>query len=571
VACPEGDAWQSQIRSVGAYSVNGVLTCSGVLVNNTAEDGTPYFLTAAHCGVTQANAQTVVVYWNYQHSTCRTPGSGASGASGDGTLDQFSTGATLRMQDPNGAPIFGSSDVTLLELDDPLDPDFDLYLAGWSRADRAPGAAVAIHHPGVEEKRISFENDPTDIGSYVTTTAGDYDPDGTTHVYVADWDLGTTEGGSSGSPLFDENRRIVGVLSGGFAACGNDRADWYGRLHEAWREAPSVGAPLADWLDPAGTDAVILDGREATSADKTAPAVVDDLRAAGVADTTATLAWTAPGDDGRTGTAQRYDLRLSTAPIPDAVAFAQATPLPAPPVPQPAGGNEAYVVTGLDFDTAYYVALVARDEAGNTSPLSNVASFRTDARPPIVVTSFTAQVEPNARAVALAWQSDGEIGPTQFVVERAEPGALFETLTVVEGRADDSGQAAYSYRLDDVDPNTYRFRVRATRSDGQVAVQEVEAVVPVPDDQPLFTRPIYPNPLQGGAATVTFAAPAPGPVVVQVFDVLGRRVRTLFDQSVAADDTQRVQLSPERLASGVYFVRIRAGGRIETRRLVIVR
>jgi len=84
VVCPGGDSWRDEIRSVGAYSVGGTDMCSGALVNNTAQDLTPYFLTAEHCGINSGNAASVVVYWNYQNSTCRPPGSPESGGPGNG-------------------------------------------------------------------------------------------------------------------------------------------------------------------------------------------------------------------------------------------------------------------------------------------------------------------------------------------------------------------------------------------------------------------------------------------------------------------------------------------------------
>lgn len=70
VVCPEGDDWWSEINSVGVYTVNGTWYCTGALINNTAEDGTPYFLTADHCGISTSNDQGVVVYWNFQSPTC---------------------------------------------------------------------------------------------------------------------------------------------------------------------------------------------------------------------------------------------------------------------------------------------------------------------------------------------------------------------------------------------------------------------------------------------------------------------------------------------------------------------
>ena len=244
VVCPEGDGYRDIARSVGAYTVQGVEFCSGAAINNTSEDGRPLFLTANHCGISPGNEAAVVVYWNYESTTCRATGSPASGSGGNGSRREFNTGTT---ELGDGA----TSDWSLLEFDDPILPSAYVYLSGWDRRDIAPSSAVAIHHPSVEEKRISFENDATTIttyGSNTQTSSG-------THIRVIDWDLGTTEGGSSGSPLFNADKQIVGQLHGGSAACGNNASDWYGRLHRSMNDG------LAALLDPGGTGAQTLDGK----------------------------------------------------------------------------------------------------------------------------------------------------------------------------------------------------------------------------------------------------------------------------------------------------------------------
>jgi lysyl endopeptidase len=223
--------------------------CSGALINNTSGDLTPYFLTAHHCGVTAATAATVVVYWNYQNCPCRTPGSAASGGAGNGSLGQFQTGSTVRAD-------YASTDVTLLELDDPIAAAVNAHWAGWDRTGADASSAVGIHHPGGEEKRISFENDPTTVTSYYGTAV----PGDGTHIRVTDWDLGTTEGGSSGSPLFNPDHRIIGQLHGGDAACGNNEDDWYGRFSVSWTGGGTNSTRLSNWLDPGSTGVTVLDG-----------------------------------------------------------------------------------------------------------------------------------------------------------------------------------------------------------------------------------------------------------------------------------------------------------------------
>ncbi len=94
--------------------------------------------------------------------------------------------------------------------------------------------------------------------------------------------------------------------------------------------------------------------------------------------TAVTLQWTAPGDDGTTGTATSYDLRSSLTPI-TADNFTSATQLTGEPAPQPAGSTEMYTAVNLTPSTTYYFALKTSDKAGNISGLSNVATKTTAA------------------------------------------------------------------------------------------------------------------------------------------------------------------------------------------------
>jgi hypothetical protein len=252
VVCAEGNGWRSQIRSVGRYTFNtpqGTFLCSGALINNTAQNFRPFFLTANHCLSTGPVAASVVVYWNYDCPTCRVVGSPENGTPISTAGFPTQTGAFLRAT-------YAPSDMTLLELDSPVDASVNAFWSGWDRRGFNATSVVAIHHPQGHEKRISFENQGTSITSYLQNAV----PGNGTHIRVTDWDLGTTEGGSSGSPLFDQNGRIIGQLHGGFAACGNNDSDWYGRLFTSWTGGGTNASRLSNWLDPGNTGAQTLNG-----------------------------------------------------------------------------------------------------------------------------------------------------------------------------------------------------------------------------------------------------------------------------------------------------------------------
>lgn len=246
VICGENDGFElvdnyrDIIKSVGAYHINGTETCSGVLLNNAREDKTPYFLTADHCGISQNNSASVVAYWNYENSVCRQPNSLESGMNGDGNLSQFNTGAIYRAGS-------GSSDFNLIEFDDPIRAEYNPYFAGWKNDFESTPIVIGIHHPGVEEKRISFEFDE------VVNSNNNF-------IDVNDWDIGTTEGGSSGSPIFNENKQVIGQLRGGLAACSNDLSDNYGSINASWLGDGTMGGSLKPWLDPDDTGITEMDG-----------------------------------------------------------------------------------------------------------------------------------------------------------------------------------------------------------------------------------------------------------------------------------------------------------------------
>lgn len=245
------DRYRDIIQSVAIYGFNGNTICTGFLINNTRNDCTPYFMTANHCGVSVNNAPSLVVYWNYENSVCRQPFTPQSGGAGNGTLNDFNSGAVLRAN-------YSPSDMTLVELDDPVSATANAFFAGWSVAETTPqDSVICVHHPSTDEKRISFEFNPTYRGSW-GNGAGEV-PTGN-HLIVPDWDIGTTEGGSSGAPLFDRNKRVVGQLHGGGASCGNDSYDSYGWFTTSWTGGGANNNRLSNWLDPDNTGVAFLDG-----------------------------------------------------------------------------------------------------------------------------------------------------------------------------------------------------------------------------------------------------------------------------------------------------------------------
>ena len=150
--------------------------------------------------------------------------------------------------------------------------------------------------------------------------------------------------------------------------------------------------------------------------DTTPPAQITNLATSNPTTSTIGLAWTAPGDDGNTGTAATYDIRYlaGTTPITDAN-WASATQCTGEPAPQAAGLGETFTVTGLGAGTDYCFAIKTADEVPNWSPISNSPCGTTtevpDTTPPAAITDL-ATSNPTTSTIDLTWTAPGNDGTT---------------------------------------------------------------------------------------------------------------------------------------------------------------
>ncbi len=395
VVCSQGDPYRDIIRSVAVYQRSGAFACTGVMVNNTAQNLRPFFLTANHCGVSSGNAASVISYWLYENSTCRPPGSPASGGPGNGNLSKTLSGATFRASSP-------ASDFTLIEFNSAPLTDRRVFWAGWDRGGSNPSSAIGIHHPQTDEKRISFENQGLTTTSYLSNGS----PGDGTHLRIIDWDTGTTEPGSSGSPIFNSSKRVVGQLHGGFAACGNDDSDWYGRFSSSWTGGGTNSSRLSNWLDPGATGATTLNGTQQPTGNP--PAAPSNLTAVPQSTTQVLLDW---NDNSNNETEFRIEVR------PPGGSFTDIGSVPA--------NSTGAIITNLTPSTTYDFRVRARNGDGN-SAYSNTATATTGGQTgPCVSDGDTMCFVGNRFRVEMNWRfANGQTGNGQ-AVELTDNSGLF--------------------------------------------------------------------------------------------------------------------------------------------------
>ena len=241
VNCDDWFEWEEVKNSVVRIIIDGTTFCSGALLNNTAQNQKPYVLSAAHCYERKEYAQTSVYAFNYESPFCE---------SLDGDPLNSISGALMKAQSD-------SADFALVELNQVPPPDFRPYYAGWNRSVELNDSSVSIHHPQADVKKLSFDKDVPVISSFELMKK----PNG--FLKISKWDKGLTEHGSSGGPLFDSNKRLIGTLSGGDnATCSSALNDYFERFATSWEHKPDSAKQLKYWLDPIKSGVQVLDGMQ---------------------------------------------------------------------------------------------------------------------------------------------------------------------------------------------------------------------------------------------------------------------------------------------------------------------
>jgi PKD repeat protein len=272
INCPDGANYQDVKRGVcriSTYDVGNTLAyhCSGSVINTTSRDRKYYILTANHCVGTltwepttqyEYNANARIAEWifefNYEVFDCNNKSA------------PFSTN-TLQ-----GAKILSRgdlSDYALLDLTQAIPESYGVAYLGWDRSStEISNGVVGIHHPVGDVKKISFDNNFPVLahwgylaGESPVRIAGPPNTD-----WDVTWDKGVTAHGSSGSPLFNQKKLIIGQLRSGISRCSSEGGaingpDQYGRLAISWDNPyPEYSnRPLSFYLDPINSGVASLE------------------------------------------------------------------------------------------------------------------------------------------------------------------------------------------------------------------------------------------------------------------------------------------------------------------------
>jgi V8-like Glu-specific endopeptidase len=238
-------SWDTESDAVALVLLSdGRELCSGSLLMTAGQTFEPYFLSAFHCidvgdpdiyldddeldGILEtyeiSNAENWMFKFQYKMTSC----SGSSATSG------------ISYNSADFKAAWDSTDFALMEMGASPLGDGRFSWLGWDRSGNIPTEVTCIHHPAGDVMKYSYDSEvPTLV-------------ENNTHWFVDDWDIGTTEKGSSGSPLFDQNKRVIGQDHKGdsYSACDSRKGTFFGSFHRSWTGGGTISTSLGFWLDP---------------------------------------------------------------------------------------------------------------------------------------------------------------------------------------------------------------------------------------------------------------------------------------------------------------------------------
>lgn len=525
VNCSEGNEWKDERNGVARILVkegNNQGWCTGSLINNTALDCKPYFLTALHCGVSSSatDFNQWKFYFKYEATACTNPSSQGSLGGTSTTI----TGCVKKATSNDGGGVSGS-DFLLVQLGSAANEAATItklksspilaYWNGWDANNSVVNNGVGIHHPAGDIKKISK------FSTNVVTSGWN------NNALSSHWRLiwaatangyGVTEGGSSGSPLFNYNNgnsRIIGTLTGGSSYCATPTSpDFYGKMSYHWDQNSTSGnIKLKTILDPNNSGVKILDGT--------------------------------------------YNPCSGTTP------------------PDPTGPCAA-TSTNCTYESINNVQL---GTINNTTGCTNYTDYSSISTDLIKGQTYTASVTPQAAgtvgtaytndeiAVYIDWNNDnsftGAGERVGYVIVAAGWSNQF-TFTVPQTAT--LGKLRMRVRIS-YQPDEGNISPCGTTADGEVEDYSVMIKNPTStagiDENDLFSSvSIYPNPAND-QLTIDFKELESGIDVVQIKDITGKTILELKNK-----DSKAIQVDVSTLSQGMYHVVLQVGNIQTTRRFV---
>ena len=611
---PVGDAWQDEKRGVARILITdaaGQGWCSGSLVNNTAQDCKPLFLTALHCGITTsaANSNLWKFYFRYESPSCTNPSTA-------GTLDDYFITGCVRKANANDNGGDTGSDFLLLQLGSAANEaatittlktaNFNAYWNGWDANNSAAAGGAGIHHPAGDIKKIStFTATPTSqtYGGAVANTHWRFSWSANSNGH------GVTEGGSSGSPIFKSNGRIFGTLTGGSSFCNQLTApDLYGKVSYHWTSnSTNPTYQLKTFLDPGNTGALVLDGSANPCSAPTLPVAnfsgtpttvapagivsFSDLTSGSptswtwtIAPGTAGTAWSYTGGTSATSqnpqvifnTVGQYTITLVAANSQGSDSEIKTNYITVAAASGPCAASSTAGCTTTSDNT--YISTVQLNTLNNTSTCSGYTSFSSLSTTLTKGNQYTATIIPstttaNAQgaytgdefAIWIDYNNDNDFldagEQVAYVIVAAGWSNVFNfTVPTTATTGSVKMRVRSSYQPNDGTIAPCGVTMYGEVEDYSVVIQS--SGVGIEDLNALNTVQLFPNPVSD-ELIVDLSAVAGEEVTIELFDLFGKLIATSSNQNGSS-----VTIAMNGFANGMYQVKLSSGEAQITKRII---
>ncbi len=551
INCPIGAPWVEHKRSVTRITfVQGgnSFLCSGSMINNTTGNRAQYYLTAEHCA--PDDHASMVFYFNYESPTCNGT---------NGPLNQTVSGAQLKASNFD-------TDFRLVQIQSPIPSSYNIFYSGWDRSGTQPTTETAIHHPAGDIKKISIDINPA-------VTSSGFGGRLTSGFWQVTWDQGMTEGGSSGCPLYDQNKRIVGQNLGGVAAqCENPQAvqKVFGKFSESWSHGGTSTNQLKDWLDPTSTGATTLDGIDGAAGLSPTPNFTSDNETmaygggtVNFTDLTSNLptgwSWSFPGGTPSSST-QRNPTGISyTATGRYTVSLTSTNP------------NGSNTLTKTGYITVLGVTLnnfnqYSPDNGGrvevNKNDLSPV-NFVWGVANPHPSVSYKMKIRKLASGSTEYTYISNNIGHDSLLSLRK---SFLDTLASTMGPVGDSVQTIWrTWAFNGLDSISTASQYILTLRRTTVGINQISTSIP--DDYKVYNN--FPNPFNP-STTIKFDIARLQNVKIAIYNLTGKEVTRLAEQRFNPGTYQLVW-DAKNSPSGIYFLRFESDEFNTTKRLSLVK
>ncbi|MCQ2974849.1 MAG: trypsin-like serine protease [Bacteroidales bacterium] len=237
--------YQIEKHAVCMYSYIGndnlMYYCSGALINNTNFDAKPYFITATHCICSQKEAETIIAYFDYENGNSQTK-----------TLQGAKLVEVPNMSFQKNKIDYKSNilkdgyyydyDISLLLLNELPPKEWSPYYLGWNISEKISDTVMLIHHGNADYKQIAVSFSKPYQDSYPISEGMCLKENSFWH--IDNWHIGNSSIGSSGAPLINMNKQIIGTLSGGFET----KNDYVQMISKVWFPSINERHQLKHWL-----------------------------------------------------------------------------------------------------------------------------------------------------------------------------------------------------------------------------------------------------------------------------------------------------------------------------------